>query len=177
MVVLCKRETVPLSKLVLAFVFALALPYHCFLLLLPPWPHGLLISGLLGPAFSLRTTTTPFHLLEPSIPPSPPLLALARPPSPPPPPLSQVVNVIVPSTAFIGRHGWKIIDEWYPTGGQIILNSLVTDFIFVGFLVDRMRPDVLFFRRFLAKRAHTQRQMNALYKREPTSSSPPPLPG
>ena len=28
-----------------------------------------------------------------------------------------------------------------------------------------MRPDVHFFRKVLAKRAHTQRQMNALYKR------------
>ncbi|KAL1522119.1 hypothetical protein AB1Y20_021761 [Prymnesium parvum] len=77
----------------------------------------------------------------------------------------QVVNVVVPSTTFIVRHGWHIKDEWYPTGGQIIVNSLLADFIFVGFLVDRMRPDVLFFRRFLARRAHTQRQMNALYKR------------
>ena len=63
-----------------------------------------------------------------------------------------MLNICLPATVFIGRQGYKITDEWYPTGGQIILNSLIADFIFVGALVDRMRPDVLFFRRFLAKR-------------------------
>lgn len=59
----------------------------------------------------------------------------------------QVLNVVVPSSAFIARQGWHVTDEWYPTGGQIILNSLLADFVFVGIIVDRWRPDVFFFRR------------------------------
>ena len=83
--------------------------------------------------------------------------------------LRQVLNVILPAMVFVAMHDWRITDEWYPTGGQIVLNGLLADFIFIGALVDRIRPDVLFFRRFLARRAATQQQMNALYKRLPAT--------
>jgi len=41
----------------------------------------------------------------------------------------QVLNVILPATVFVALHDWRITDEWYPTGGQIVLNGLLADFI------------------------------------------------
>ena len=75
-----------------------------------------------------------------------------------------MLNTILPATIMVIFED-GLTDQWYPTGGQIVLNALIADFIFIGALVDRVRPDVMIFRKILAKRAQTQRQMNALYKR------------
>ena len=56
--------------------------------------------------------------------------------------------------------------KWYATGGSLVLNSLVGDLVLVNIGIDFLRPDVILFRHFLAKRARTQRAMNALYKRD-----------
>jgi len=84
----------------------------------------------------------------------------------------QVLNTALPSTicTWVDDYNplgtWSLGAPWYATGGTVILTALVGDFIFINFLIDFVRPDVLFMRRFLAPRARTQRQMNALYKRD-----------
>ena len=43
--------------------------------------------------------------------------------------------------------------DWYSTGGALIQNSLITDFVVINVIVDFLRPDVFLFRRVLARRA------------------------
>ena len=95
-----------------------------------------------------------------------------RHPTPPAVVRIQVLNTALPSTicTWVDNYNplgtWSLGAPWYATGGTVILTALVGDFIFINFLIDFIRPDVLFIRRFLAPRARTQRQMNALYKRD-----------
>jgi hypothetical protein len=82
-----------------------------------------------------------------------------------------VLNTALPSTLFMWDgynplKAWSLGLDWYATGGTVILTALVGDFIFINFLIDYVRPDVLIMRKFLAPRAKTQRAMNALYKRD-----------
>ena len=84
----------------------------------------------------------------------------------------QVLNTALPSTiaSWVDDYNplgtWSLGTAWYATGGTVILTALVGDFLFINLLIDLVRPDVLFLRRFLAPRARTQRAMNALYKRD-----------
>lgn len=63
-----------------------------------------------------------------------------------------------------GTHLFPVIfpSGWYPAGATLIINSLIGDLLFVGIVIDCLRPPDLFFKYFLAPKAKTQGRMNEL---------------
>ena len=77
----------------------------------------------------------------------------------------QVFNTVVASSVFFlfsdsfthARH------SWYQYGSGMILNVLVGDLFVINLGIDLGRPDILIARHLLAKRLHTQREMNQMF--------------
>jgi len=77
----------------------------------------------------------------------------------------QVLNTVVASSVFFffSQFFARSRHSWYAYGAAMILNVLVGDLIVINLGIDLGRPDILISRHVLAKRTHTQREMNAMY--------------
>ena len=79
--------------------------------------------------------------------------------------LTVAVVIFIPSEYNDPNRPWDLWfpSGWYPTGAALIVNALIGDLLFIGVVVDGLRPPDLFVKYFLAPRAKTQGRMNELF--------------
>lgn len=84
-------------------------------------------------------------------------------PIPPIEPLPAGVSCFDPSAAFFDFRP-TCVSHWYMTGSVVLTNVLFGDMTVILGIIEFIRPDKWIIRYLIAPRAHTQAQMNEIYK-------------
>ena len=76
--------------------------------------------------------------------------------------INGLLFLLPPFRTLLHEPNYYFSPGWYVTGGQVLLMSILGDIIFVNLILELFRPGDLL-RRYFARRAKTQQQMNERY--------------